>query len=215
MRAFDPGKGSLSVKKVIAFAANTPKRVDIVGGPGDRYRHGQRFRYPFQHRNRGWGCGDPGSTTAAGPAVPPLNATPHVVPDPAKGPGKTKVVLKLVTAAGSGSYSARVRATGGAVTVSANEGVHVLHARQALGLGRGRGEQISGINFSAFDNGTITGRVVDADDTTKALSGVIVERDAGRRNRLCACATPPVRRGATSSACLTAPTLSQPRGMAT
>ena len=102
-----------------------------------------------------------------------------MVPDPAKGPGKTKVVTEARDGRRSGSYSARVKATGGTVTVSATK-EFMFFTPDKHSVSAVVGANISGINFSAFDNGTITGRVVDAADDP--LSGVIVSATGGQRS---------------------------------
>ena len=73
---------------------------------------------------------------------------------------------------GNGNFSVRVVAEDGAskpVTVS-KDGMFFSPDMHSVGLVAGA--TISGINFTAFDNGTIHGRVVDA--SNNAISGVIV-----------------------------------------
>ena len=74
-------------------------------------------------------------------------------------------------------YTARITATGGTVAISAKKDFMFFtpdeHTVSAV-----KGAEVSGINFSAFDNGTISGRVVDGDGDP--LSGVIVSATEGR-----------------------------------
>ncbi|MDE2804223.1 MAG: carboxypeptidase regulatory-like domain-containing protein [Gemmatimonadota bacterium] len=171
VRAFDPGQGAMMVMSHIAFAANAPKRVDFsVAQATDIAMVSGRVTHS------GTGAGVAGVEImvdyGAG-AVVPLNATYHTVP---KAGGGTTQVRMLRTGA-DGSYTAHVTATGGTVSVSAKKEFMFFtpdkHTVSAV-----VGAQVSGINFSAFDNGTITGRVVDGADPPNAISGVIVSATA-------------------------------------
>ena len=170
VRAFDPGKGSMEVVSGgnIAFAANTPRRVDFsVSAAADI----ATVSGSVTHSSGGDGVGGV-EIMVDGKA--PLNAT--YVKVPAAG-GKTREVLKLLTAA-DGSYTARIAATGGTVKISAMKD-NMFFTPEEHTVSAVKGAEVSGINFSAFDNGTISGRVVDGAD--KPLSGVIVsamEEDA-------------------------------------
>ena len=170
VRAFDPGTGGMKVMSAIAFAANTPKREDFsVAQATDIAAVSGRVT----HSGTGSGVGGVEILVDYGTgAIVPLNAPYVTVPDPAR-PGRTKQVRMLLTGA-DGSYTARVSATGSTVAISAKK-EFMFFTPDKHSVSAVVGAQISGINFSAFDNGTITGRVVDAADTTIALSDVIVE----------------------------------------
>ena len=170
VRAFDPGTGGMKVMSHIAFAANAPKRVDFsvaqatdIAEVNGRVTHsgtlapipGVKIQVDYQD-----GQG----------RVHPTNATYHAVPDPAK-PGKTKDVLMLLTGA-DGRYTARISATGGTVKVSA-EKEFMFFTPDEHTVSAVVGANVSGLNFSAFDNGRISGRVV-ASGTNTGVSGVIV-----------------------------------------
>ena len=158
VRAFDPGKGSMEVVAGgnIAFAANTPRRVDFsVSAAADI----ATVSGMVTHSSGGDGVGGV-EILVDGKA--PLNATYVKV-------GKTEV-LKLLTDS-DGSYTARIAATDGTVKISAMK-EHMFFTPEEHTVSAVKGADVSGINFSAFDNGTISGRVVDGDGDP--LSGVVV-----------------------------------------
>ena len=160
VKANDPGQGSLDVVAggVISFAANTPRRVNFsISSSADI----AEVSGTVTHSSGGAGVGGV-EIKVDGKA--PLNAT-HV-----SVPGSTTRVLKLLTNA-DGSYTARVTATGATVKISA-EKEHMFFTPEEHTVSAVKGAEVSGINFSAFDNGTISGRVVDGDGDP--LSGVIV-----------------------------------------
>ena len=168
VKAHDPGKGSLEVvsRGVIAFAANTPRRVDFsVSAAADI----AEVSGTVTHSSGGAGVGGV-EILVDGKA--PLNATYVKVPDPSSTSGSTEV-LKLLTA-DDGSYTARIEATGSTVEISA-EKEHMFFTPEEHTVSAVKGAEVSGINFSAFDNGTIRGRVVNVvDGDSIPLSGVIV-----------------------------------------
>ena len=169
VRAFDPGKGSMEVvtatrgSAVSAFAANTPYRVDFsVSAAADI----ATVSGSVTHSSGGDGVG---GVEILVDGDPPLNATLVRVPDPTRSTG-FREVPKLLTD-DDGSYTARITATGGTVTISAQKD-YMFFTPEEHTVSAVKGADVSGINFSAFDNGTISGRVVDGDGDP--LSGVIV-----------------------------------------
>ena len=115
----------------------------------------QRFRHAFQRRRR------VGGVEIKVPGL--LNANAK---------SRTTLTKPDIYRTGSnGSYTVRIRATGNTVDLVADkDGMFFtpdLHTVSAVA-----GANISGINFTAFDNGTIHGRVVDGDDDP--ISGVLV-----------------------------------------
>ena len=177
VRAFDPGKGSMEVvtatrgSAVSAFAANTPYRVDFsVSAAADI----ATVSGSVTHSSGGDGVG---GVEILVDGDPPLNATLVRVPDPTRSTG-FREVPKLLTD-DDGSYTARITATGGTVTISAQKD-YMFFTPEEHTVSAVKGADVSGINFSAFDNGTISGRVVDG--SGDPLSGVIVsatEDEAG------------------------------------
>ena len=166
VRAFDPGQGAMAVMGHIAFAANAPKRVNFsVAQATDIAMVSGRVT----HSGTGSGVADVEIMVdyGAGP-VAPLNATYHTV---------DKKEVRMLRTGADGSYTAHVNATGGNVLVSAKK-EFMFFTPDKHTISAVVGAQVSGINFSSFDNGTITGRVVDAADPTKPLSGVIVSATA-------------------------------------
>ena len=159
--AHDPGKGSLEVVTHIAFAANTPRRVDFSVSAADDIAE---VSGTVTHSSGG--AGVEGVEIRVDGKVP-LNATYVTVPTAS---GKTTKVLKLLTDE-DGNYTARITATGSTVKISAMK-EHMFFTPEEHTVSAVKGAEVSGINFSAFDNGTISGRVVDGDDNP--LSGVIV-----------------------------------------
>ncbi len=158
VRAHDPATEAFEVVSggVIGFAANTPRRVDFsVSAAGDI----AEVSGTVTHSNGGAGVG---GVEILVDGAAPLNASYVRV--------GTREVRKLLTDA-NGSYTARITATGGTVAISAKKDFMFFtpdeHTVSAV-----KGAEVSGINFSAFDNGTISGRVVDGDGDP--LSGVIV-----------------------------------------
>ncbi|MYJ10841.1 MAG: hypothetical protein F4086_11040, partial [Gemmatimonadetes bacterium] len=96
---------------------------------------------------------------------PPLNATWHTVP------GTTRRVQKLLTKS-DGSYEAHVEATGGTVEVTVSKS-KMFFSPASHTVTAAENANISGINFTGFDNVSVSGRVVDSDSA--AVSGVKVK----------------------------------------
>ena len=168
VRANDPGQGDMAVVGNVAFAANTPTRVDftVAQATDIAYVSGRVV-------HSGTGAGVEGVEImveygAGTGAVAPLNATDHVV---------NKKVVRMLKTDADGNYTAHVKATGENVYVSAKKKFMFFTPAQHT-ITAAVGASVSGINFSAFDSGTITGRVVDKDDATQPLSGVIVSATA-------------------------------------
>ena len=143
VQANDPGKGSLEVVTmsdgrdgVIAFAANTPQRVNFsVSSAADIAYVGGAVL----HSSTGDGVEgveirvDYGTGAAT---TTPLNATYVSV---ATASGTTSQVRKLLTDA-NGAYTANIHATGDNVMISAKKEFMFFHARRAHGHGLGRVE---------------------------------------------------------------------------
>ncbi|MYE93587.1 MAG: hypothetical protein F4238_09515, partial [Gemmatimonadetes bacterium] len=97
----------------------------------------------------------------------PLNAREYRHPT-----NRFRTVKRLLTGS-DGSYTAHIVATGGVVSVTAvRRGMFFTPAEHTVTAAENA--NISGINFTAIDNVSVSGRVVDSDGAT-AVSGVKVK----------------------------------------
>ena len=154
--------GQMVYQTDVAFSANTPVNVNLSVSLS-----GNIGRISGKVTRVGTGDGVAGVEIQVDDA-PPLNATYHTV-------GRSKV-LKLTTDA-NGDYTAFVPATrAGDQTVKLSaikDGMFFqpdsLIASAVIGV------DLSGYNFTAYDNFNITGRVVDDSDPPKPIVGVMVK----------------------------------------
>ena len=160
------------------FAANTPTRVDditirdaaeitTISGTVTQDRHL---------------AAEVGDVRIQLTAAAPLNAEREDRSTRAK---KDDIVTRRAPTASTRCASMR-RLDGATVTVTAERDGIVLLARcRTYGLGKWPGGTSPDINFTAFDNGSIQGRVVD-DGDDEPISGVIVtatQASGERKNR--------------------------------
>ena len=142
-------EGSEKTADAMRFAANSPTRIDVeIEAAAEVTTISGRVT----HSDGGAGVG--GVRVRVGSKTP-LNANAKSSP--------TRKTNNIYVTDGNGNFSVRVVAnTGGTpenVTVS-KDGMFFSPDMHSVGLVAGA--TISGINFTAFDNGTIHGRVVDA-----------------------------------------------------
>ena len=152
-------EGSEPTSQAVSFAANTPKRVNVrIADAAEVTMISGRVT----HSDGGAGVGGV-RVWVDGRA--PLNKN-------ARSSSRLRTNNIYITD-GNGNFSVRVLAKAGgasaSVTVSRDG---MFFSPDMHTVGAVAGATISGINFTAFDNGTIHGRVVDA--SNNPISGVIV-----------------------------------------
>ena len=153
-------EGSAETKDAATFRANMPTRIDIEIEDATEIT---TISGTVTHSD---GSGGVGNVRVWVDGVAPLNKN-----------AKSKATLKtdnIYVTASDGSFSVRIAAKAGGATATitvSKDGMFFSpdggHTFSAVA-----GQNISGIAFSAFDNGTIHGRVVDGDNDP--ISGVIV-----------------------------------------
>ena len=151
-------EGSAETTDRATFAANSPTRIDVeIEDAAEITTIGGRVT----HSDGGAGVG--GVLVWVGGRAP-INKNTRI--------NRSRTNNAYITAS-DGSYSVRTPAQAGGATVDITvERDGMFFSPDQHTVSAVAGASLENINFTAFDNGTIHGRVVDA--SNKAISGVIV-----------------------------------------
>ena len=154
-------EGSEETTNLGSFAANTPRRIDVKIADAAEVT---TISGKVTHANGGAGVGGV-RVWVDGRA--PLNKN-------ARSSSRLTSNDIYITAS-DGSYSVRTPAKAGGASAIVTVSRDGMFFSSQHSIGAVAGAHIQGINFTAFDNGTIHGRVVDG--SNNPISGVIVTAD--------------------------------------